>query len=240
MIARLLPEPVACWESFQDHPHFVPHRAESATLRSSAPARRGEFGNGRYCAHRALERLGAPAEAVPAGPRGAPRWPPAVVGSITHCRGYTAAAVARARDITAIGIDAEPHLPLPEDVLEFIALPEERARVTDLLARRPGVRWDRLLFSAKEAVYKAWFPATGRFLGFRQARISIDPAAGAFRARIPDPALPGRPQGPYLPAELAGRWRVGHGVVVTAVAVPAPVPAPVPAGPPVPEGVRET
>ncbi|MBQ0986515.1 4'-phosphopantetheinyl transferase superfamily protein [Streptomyces sp. F63] len=220
MIGRLLPEAAACWEVFGERPAFPVYRAEEAAVRGRAPGRRREFAGGRYCAHRALERLGVPAGAVPAGERGAPRWPRGVVGSITHCRGYTAAAVARSGGIAALGIDAEPQLPLPPDVLEHIAGPGERARVRALLAERPGVCWDRLLFSAKESVYKAWFPAEGRFLGFRQARVSLGPAAGAFRVRIEEPGAHGRGRG-ALPAELAGRWACGRGVLVTAVAVPA-------------------
>jgi 4'-phosphopantetheinyl transferase EntD len=47
-------------------------------------------------------------------------------------------------------------------VLDRISLPDERAMLGDLAA--PGPRWDLLLFSAKESVYKAWFPLTGRWL----------------------------------------------------------------------------
>ena len=46
------------------------------------------------------------------------------------------------------------------------------------------VHWDRVLFSAKESIYKAWFPLTGRWLGFEEASLSIDPAAGTFAARL--------------------------------------------------------
>ncbi|MFE6844612.1 4'-phosphopantetheinyl transferase [Streptomyces sp. NPDC057686] len=245
VITDLLPPQAVAWESFQDHPEFVPHQAEAASLRSSARGRRREFANGRYCAHRALERLGAPAASIPAGERGAPGWPRSVVGSITHCRGYTAAAVARRGEIVALGIDAEPHLPLDAEVLEFVAGPEERALVAELLARRPEVRWDRLLFSAKESVYKAWFPATGLFLGFLQACVRFDPSAGTFRADVPDAVRAGArlPGGTRLPTRFTGRWRVSGDVLVTAVAVPATgaetTPAAVPAVPASPEGERE-
>lgn len=218
MIEDLFRGPVACWDSFEDRPHTPAPGIEAAAARRFAPARRQEFVNGRYCAHQALRRLGEPAAAIPVGRRGAPEWPETVVGSITHCPGYTAAAVARRGTTRSLGIDAEPHLPLPDDVLAYVSRPDEAARVRELLAEQPGVRWDRLLFSAKESVYKTWYPVTGRFLGFREAGIVIDPRAGTFRALIPDtgPAVPG------LPAELTGRWRVGGGLVVTAVAVPDP------------------
>ena len=74
-----------------------------------------------------------------------------------------------------------------------------------------------MIFSAKEAVYKAWSPATGRWLGFTDAEVEFDPA-GIFMARllVPGPLVGGRPLTTYH-----GRWAVGHGVVVTAVTVPA-------------------
>jgi 4'-phosphopantetheinyl transferase EntD len=49
-----------------------------------------------------------------------------MVGSITHCRGYRGAAVARAAEVPGIGVDAEPHLPLPERLLALVALASER------------------------------------------------------------------------------------------------------------------
>ena len=153
------------------------------------------------------------------GPRGAPQWPEGVTGSITHCAGYRAAAVALTRDVVSLGVDAEPNETLPNHgLLELIALDEERVRLADLTARMPGICWDRLLFSAKESVYKAWFPLTKRWLGFESADILIDPRAGTFTARllVPGPLVNGSPL-----TRLNGRWLADHGLVVTAVVVPA-------------------
>jgi len=41
-----------------------------------------------------------------------------------------------------------------------------------------------LLFSGKEAVFKAWFPMTGRWLDFKDAEVTVDPFSGAFNAKI--------------------------------------------------------
>ena len=65
-----------------------------------------------------------------------------------------------------LGIDAEPDAPLPPEVLDSIALVSERNRVHRMTRSHPGTHWDRLLFSAKETVYKGWFPMTGERLGF--------------------------------------------------------------------------
>jgi 4'-phosphopantetheinyl transferase EntD len=46
-------------------------------------------------------------------------------------------------------------------VLGIVAVAGEQERLRRLKAAAPGTCWDRLLFSAKESVYKAWFPLTG-------------------------------------------------------------------------------
>lgn len=118
------------------------------------------------------------------GARGEPLWPDGIVGSLTHCPGFRAAAVAHSSAFVGLGIDAEPNLSLPGDLLEFISLPQERARVHALTQSSPRVCWDRLLFSAKETVFKTWFPLAKRELDFAEADIRIDPDSGTFSARL--------------------------------------------------------
>ena len=65
-----------------------------------------------------------------------------------------------------------------------IARPEELPHAAAVRADVPHVHWDRLLFSAKESVYKAWFPLARRWLGFEDAVVMIDPSAGTFQARL--------------------------------------------------------
>ena len=96
--------------------------------------RRAEFTTVRTCARIALGRLGLPPAPLLTGSKREPLWPAGVVGSITHCDGYRAAAVARASEVAAIGIDAEPHDPLPDGILDRVTLPAERAH----LARPAG------------------------------------------------------------------------------------------------------
>jgi 4'-phosphopantetheinyl transferase EntD len=146
--------------------------------------RRVEFAAVRRCARKALQELGYPPVPILPGEQREPRWPEGVVGSMTHCAGYCAAAVARSGEVSALGIDAEVHAPLPEGVLDLISLESERALLAELTERVPGaVHWDRVLFSAKESVYKAWFPLTRRWLGFEQADIELR-MDGTFEARL--------------------------------------------------------
>jgi len=93
-------------------------------------------------------------------------------------------------------------------------LPQERPVLDRLTAARRDVCWDRLLFSAKESVYKAWYPVARRFLGFEEAEIEVDPA-GTFQARILAPGAP-----PDLD-RFSGRWLADAGLLLTAIAVPA-------------------
>ncbi|MEU4428968.1 4'-phosphopantetheinyl transferase superfamily protein, partial [Actinoplanes sp. NPDC024001] len=137
--------------------------------------------------------------------------------SITHCAGYRAAAVAEATSLASIGIDAEPDEPLPDGVGELVTLAEERTLLARLAAADPGVSWDRLLFSAKESIFKAWYPLTRRELDFTEARLDIDPPAGTFTAGIliDGTRIDG---GPPL-TELRGRWLAADDVLCTAVVV---------------------
>jgi 4'-phosphopantetheinyl transferase EntD len=223
VIEELLPPPVAAIEVFEDPPGLWLYPEEEACVARAAERRRREFTTGRLCARAALARLGLAPAAIIRGERGAPRWPDGVVGSITHCAGYRAAAVARTADLVTIGIDAEPNEPLPAGVLEPISMPQERARLAAIAASAPDVAWDRLLFSAKESVYKAWFPLTGSWLDFDGADIVFDPATATFVARLLVPGLTVAGQ-PWR--ELTGRFVVRDGMVVTAVAHgPARLPA---------------
>ncbi|MBK0372579.1 4'-phosphopantetheinyl transferase [Streptomyces californicus] len=214
MIERILPGRVVGYETSTDPPEAVLLAEEEPVVRDAVPKRRDEFTTGRYCARRALAGLGLPERPLLSGPRGEPLWPEGVAGSITHCDGYRAAAVARTEDAVSLGIDAEPHQPLPHGILEAVALPEEQVRIAELLRRDPGVRWDRLLFSAKECVYKTWYPITGRPLGFEEATVDIDPAGGRFTARLAEHSVRGVPD---APRELTGRWMVGDGLVLAAI-----------------------
>lgn len=223
MIEKIMPAEVACVEAFDDPPDAVLYPEEEAVISRAVDKRRREFRTVRHCARRALGELGIPPSPVLPGERGMPLWPPGVVGSMTHCMGYRAAAVARSRELLTIGIDAEPHDVLPADVLRYITLDEERARLTELTGADREICWDRVLFCIKETVYKAWFPLTRKWLGFEDATVTIDLsttdlAMGAFSARL-------LVAGPIIADEpltgFHGRWLVGDGLVVASIAVAA-------------------
>lgn len=217
VIGDILPPSVVAEEAFGDLPDVELFPDEEAVVARAVAKRRMEFATARACARRALGKLGLPPAPLLPGPRGAPRWPEGVVGSITHCDGYRACAVALASDIVTIGLDAEPDGRLPDGVLDAVALQAEQARLAELASAVPGVSWDRMLFSAKESVYKAWFPLAGRWLGFEEASIDIDAVHGTFTARL-------LVEGPVVNGAVLtgfdGRWLVSDGLIATAIVVP--------------------
>lgn len=212
VIGDILPAAVAAEEAFGDDPAAEIFPEEQEAIAKAVVKRRQEFITGRACARAALARLGLPPAPILRGERGEPQWPAGVVGSITHCAGYRACAVARQRDVLTLGLDAEPHGPLPDGVLNAVARPQEQARLTELTTAHPGVHWDRLLFSAKESVYKAWFPVTGQWLGFSDAAVDLSPSR-RFTAQILLDDAPIK--------NFEGRWLVAHGLLATAIAVAA-------------------
>ncbi|MEW1612728.1 MULTISPECIES: 4'-phosphopantetheinyl transferase superfamily protein [unclassified Streptomyces] len=217
MIERLLPADVSCAATRQESvPDGTLFPEEEELVARSVPKRRNDFATARACARRAMRQLGLEPVAVLHGKRGMPLWPEGVVGSLTHCDGYRAAALARSADVLSLGVDAEPHAPLPDGVGELVVRPSERARFTGPSAGEEGViHWDRLLFSAKECVFKTWYPLTLTELDFDEADLTFhredDRAmSGTFTARLlrTDPALP---------PVLEGRWRVEDGIVASAL-----------------------
>jgi 4'-phosphopantetheinyl transferase EntD len=216
VIEAILPAAVAVAEVRDDEAPVDLFPEEEALVARAVEKRRREFASGRGCAHRALAQLGIAPGPVGAGERGEPLWPAGVVGTIAHCRGYRGCAVARAADLVTIAIDAEPHGPLPEGLIGDVARPEEAGPLAELARAEPGVHWDRLLFSAKEAVYKAWYPLTERWLGFEDAVVTLEPERRSFSARLLVP-------GPHLDRKridgFEGRWLIEEGLALTAIAV---------------------
>lgn len=219
-IGTILPPGIESHELFEHALDEVLFPEEEAVIGRAVESRRREFTTVRRCARVCLARLGHDRVPILPSRAGAPLWPPGVVGSMTHCGGYSAAAVGPAGSISVIGIDAEPDAPLPEGVLRLVTTAEERKNLAKLPTAGPGPCWDRALFSAKEAVYKAWFPAVGDWLDFHDAEITFGVEDGAFTAELRRAGLvlDGHPV-----TRLHGRWTTVRGIVLTAVAELRPV-----------------
>ena len=182
---------------------------ERTLVSQAVDVRKAEFGDARWCAHQALSELGATGPVL-RGERGMPLFPDGFVGSITHTQGFRAAVAAPYSSVRSIGIDAEPADALPDGVFDAIARASEVPQMSKLVAA--GVTCpDRLLFCAKEATYKSWFPMTQRWLDFDQAEISLraDGTLISYILARPTPV-------PFI----EGRWVIRDGYVIVSTVVP--------------------
>ncbi|MFE3369158.1 4'-phosphopantetheinyl transferase [Streptomyces sp. NPDC059173] len=212
----LLPGRAHAVDRLGDPAGLRPHPLEEAELGAAAvERRRREFTTARWCARRALAAAGAPDPAGPLrrGRRGEPLWPEGFTGSITHSGAYRAAVAAPACPGYVLGIDAERAVPLRPAVAAATACGEEP---THLAALPPvaGLPWETLLFSVKEAAYKAWNPLTAAPLGFHSVRVAFragDGRAGNTGFLTAEPV--GRPALPVL----SGRYRAACGLLVCVV-----------------------
>jgi 4'-phosphopantetheinyl transferase EntD len=217
MMELCLPSGVVVVEAFDDVPGEPVFPGEESFIENAVEKRRREFVTARRCAREALASLGQAPGPIGVGPSREPQWPAGLVGSITHTKGFRAAAVAPQSVVASIGIDAEQNEPLPDGVEKFVSVEGELEMLAALTCARPDVRWGRLLFSAKEAIYKAWYPLTNRWLGFDDVRLMINPS-GRFEATLI--VNDSRADiGPTL-SQFLGRFAVTRDLISTAVTVP--------------------
>jgi 4'-phosphopantetheinyl transferase EntD len=183
---------------------------EAMSVAGAVERRRQEYAAGRAAARAALLRLGHGAPAIPTAPDRSPIWPAGVVGSITHCEGFCAAVVADAAKVEGLGLDAEPNAPLPSDVIDLVSCPGEGARAARALA---SLDWTRLLFSAKEAFYKGFYPLTRQYLDFRDVVVDFASTSGnrgAYVAALRDP----NQRWAGLADRFIGRWILAGDILI--------------------------
>ena len=182
---------------------------EEQRVAAAVPMRRRQYRSGRSLARRALHRLGLGDHPIPSDAQGAPVWPRGCVGSLAHGAGEAVVAVARSADIVALGIDVEEAVPLPCDVVEIVLI---RADHSGNCAGLP--LWKTIAFSAKEAVYKAYFPLWRRFLDFDAVAIVLT-EDGGFTVEPQDRK---HSEALFL-SQMMGRWAIADGRVYTAVSI---------------------
>jgi 4'-phosphopantetheinyl transferase EntD len=214
LLAALFPKTVHAAAVASDTaalPTLLPE--EAVSIRRAVERRRRDFAAGRACARWALEKLGIMNYPLLAGPDRAPVWPEGVVGSITHCPGFAGAVVARREAFRGIGVDAELSDPLDPQLVDLVCTLDERIRLTQLRGLPPN-GWAKVVFSAKEAVYKCLSSAAGVALDFADVEIRLVPDAGRFTAYV-------QTQVPEaVPTRLEGRFAIALPHVLTGVVLP--------------------
>jgi 4'-phosphopantetheinyl transferase EntD len=154
-----------------DEAHLFPEEARSIPARS--PTVHRASGAARWIAHGLLADLGMADFAVLRTSSGTPAWPRGITGSLAHSDEMAVAAVALVSHFGSIGIDVEPARPLPKDVLALI---RTCADVTDATDRQLA---GSILFSAKEAVYKAVYPLDRKILDYQDIAVDLNSGLAA-------------------------------------------------------------
>ena len=149
--------------------------AEMAAFAGSVLKVRRASGAARIVARTLLSRFGHAPSAIPKSTAGMPVWPDGIVGSLAHDATVAIAAMSLQRDFQSIGIDIEPAEPLTSDLMDIVATAAERERIQDDPLR------GRLLFSIKEAVYKAVYPLDRMFLDHHDVEVSLADGAATVR-----------------------------------------------------------
>jgi 4'-phosphopantetheinyl transferase EntD len=159
------------------------HPEEQCFVRYAVPERRRHFAAGRACAREALKRFGIENFPLRVGTAHEPLWPSGIVGSLSHCSGYCGVAVSRRRATLALGLDVDSAAPLMPRLRRIVCSQTEQ----EWIDRHPRPRysdWAKIIFSAKESVYKCYFSLTGRRLNFHQVEIRLVPTRQQFVADL--------------------------------------------------------
>jgi len=158
-------------------------RAEQKLVARAVPSRQREFAAGRACARALLARLGFEPAALLRASDSAPLWPRGAIGSIAHDGRRCAVAVARAGQFSSLGLDIEPDEPLEDELWPELFLPRELATLAACSRQERG-RVARVLFSAKECVYKCTHALVRATLGFQDVEIVLARGSERFQARL--------------------------------------------------------
>lgn len=160
---------------------------EYGVVESALERRQHEFATGRVLARHCMAELGLTPGPVFRGAKREPIWPAGMTGSITHSANHAVAAIARLETARSLGIDLEDVARVGGRMHDKLFRPAEQKLIEGGDPRLPGI-----LFSAKEAGYKATFPLVGRYIGFQEAEVEVDWTERRFRLRYVGDHFPNR------------------------------------------------
>jgi len=211
----LLPPDVVVEESKIEDAQGLLFPDEEALIARAVEKRRKEFTAGRTCLRNALARLGVSRGPILQNKMRSPRVPRGYTATITHSGELCAAAAVKKGEIEAIGIDVEEHSALEPNIVKMILVPNEQMMINDLPSRG-GVHWAKVIFSAKESFYKAYFQIAEQYLDYLEAEFFIEPVNQSLSCHllIPSPVsnLEGR--------TFQGKYEIVDDYVFTAFAIP--------------------
>ena len=141
----------------------------------SSVSRKEHYRSGRICAGEVLFKLGTRGQPVLRDPQTRePLWPEGISGAITHSGNWAAAAAGKTSEVSGIGIDLEDlERQVDSRISRHVCIPEEQKWLQecgeDFLEQ-----YLKIIFSAKESIFKAFFPYSRTYLHFHDARILME------------------------------------------------------------------
>lgn len=181
---------------------------EIESVLKAVPKRRAEFAAGRRAARKAMALARWETPAIPKGEDRAPIWPSGLIGSISHDAGLAVACVARKSQVARLGVDLAEATEFPLHLRKAVLLTEPEMALDGLSAR--------IAFSAKEAVFKAFYPEVNEFFGFGAVEVLPDVQSRTFQTVLLRPL--GR-----VPKNttLTGKYCIESGRILTLISTPA-------------------
>ena len=198
-----------------DPTYMPPHidLAEARAVSGAVAHRAVEFHAGRATARAAMDVLGLPPQSILMGRDRAPVWPNGVTGSISHSKTACVAVVGPTAEWAGIGVDLEEATALDPLLIAEVCTKAEQRWLGQQPSDERGLM-AKLIFSAKEAAYKAQYPVTGQLFGFEALELTIDRKTSRFKASFCVP------QEAFAAGNiLQGAYAHAAGLLVTGVAI---------------------
>lgn len=132
--------------------------------------RKQEFNVGRFCAKKALRKLGLDVNQILKGESGEPLWPLEIVGSISHTNNIVVSVVGYKENYLSIGVDVECVGRIKRNMWDNLFTRKEQ----DYLSLYSGAELEEkttLFFSLKESYYKMQYQLTKKKLWFDDVEI---------------------------------------------------------------------
>ncbi len=163
-------------------------------LKHASEKRKAEFLAGRRCAGMALKHLGGKTDFPGISSDRSPHWPVGYTGSISHTRNMAVSLVGRSEKYPGLGVDLEKILTgnEAEKLADLIMKPQERRCIAGL----DFALLTTLVFSAKESLFKALYPAVKHICAFGASEFTGWDDCGFARLR--------------LATDLSPCWSSGH------------------------------
>lgn len=209
-IKEILPDNIEIYEILGEPKELIVDPREKYLAKYMVPQRALEFLAGRFAAQCTLNALGVSGEAVLRGKAGEPIWPEGVVGSITHCKGYVAAATGVSALYASIGIDVEIRKILPEETIPYIF---NRLDIDKYKDKIYGNIVGSIMFSAKESVIKAYYFLNKKIIHFNDISIILNDEHYTFDAFIADEPIT------HLNGSPIGRYAISDKFIFTSYVV---------------------